>query len=182
MAFFDGFEERARKRNLAALEDKRLAFAQAMVAEGFAPDRMLLLQRADGGYAGLCRWNGKHWLILSPALGSDKDFIREPLEPADVIRREVHVDPEGMGGLFGFGRRAEQGVEYVIPRPDEPAVLPVVAPRGCVSEFRLRKNPLLRLKRRRGNANVAWELRPVELSALRRTLDLVDEYLQTQRA
>ena len=177
MAIFSGGEERERKAKLKRLEDKRLSFAQAMAAEGFAPEKMLLIQRADGGYAGLCQWQGRRWLILSPALGSEADFTREALEPGAVTRREVSVNPEGMGGIFGFGKRGEQGVEYVIARGEEPVVLPVVAPRSSLAEFKHGKNPLLDGRRRRGDANVAWDLRPLELSALRRSLSLAEAYL-----
>jgi hypothetical protein len=55
MGFFDNPEEQERKAKLKAMEDKRVAFAQRLAKEGFAPQRMLLTQSANGGFVALCR-------------------------------------------------------------------------------------------------------------------------------
>ena len=68
-----------------------------------------------------------------------------------------------MGGMLGFGKKGERGVDYVVTLPDGgEAHLPFVFGRSCWAEYALKKNPLLGLKRRRGNANVVWDLKPVD--------------------
>ena len=50
MGLFDSAEEQARKAKLKQLEDKRVAFARALSAQGFAPERMLFAQTDNGAF------------------------------------------------------------------------------------------------------------------------------------
>ena len=59
VALFDSAEEHARRANLKKLEDKRVAFAQRLAREGFAPERMLFAQTMTGGYVAVCRDGGR---------------------------------------------------------------------------------------------------------------------------
>ena len=63
MGLFDSPEEQQRKEKLRKLEDKRVAFSRQLAAQGFAPEKMLFVQTENGGYAGLCRVEGKQCLI-----------------------------------------------------------------------------------------------------------------------
>ena len=178
MGIFSNPQEEARKRQLRVLEDKRVAFAQRLAREGFAPERMLFLLKDDGGFGAVCAFGGQRWLILSPALGSDADFSLEPIDVQAVQRRQVDNQAEGMGGMFGFGKRAQHGVEYRFPRKDgDEAVLPAVFARGAWAEYSLARNPLLKTQRRRGDANLVWDLRPIEARALDAVLDRIDALL-----
>ncbi|MBQ6374647.1 MAG: hypothetical protein IJJ45_09220 [Clostridia bacterium] len=178
MGFFSGPDEVARKANLKVMEDKRLAFAQAMQARGFAPERMLMSQREDGGLMAVCRFGGKCCLIVGPGFGKEGDFELEEFDRFDVRIQQVSVKAEGMGGIFGFGKRGQHGIEYHITRHDgSEAVMPFVFGRNTWAEFTLPKNPLLKTRRRRGDANVVWDLKPIESNQIQRILDLADSYL-----
>lgn len=177
MGWFNDPEEQARKANLKKLEDKRVAFAQRLAREGFAPERMLFAQNEDGGYTGLARFNGQYWLIVSPGFGSDDDFRLERLDELDYRVNEVQVKSEGMGGIFGFGKKAQDGREYIIALPDgSEAKLSFVSGRGNWMDVALNKNPLLKTQRRRGDANLVWDMTPLDRSTVERVLNIVEGY------
>lgn len=177
MGFFSSLDDSARRAKLKTLEDKRAAFAVRLAAQGFAPASMLFTQMADGSLAAVCAYGGQRWVILAPGLDSDADFILVSFDPASVHRQRVHVQPEGMAGIFGFGRKGEYGAEYRVPLPDGgEAVLPFVAGRTSWLECRA-KNPLLATQRRRGDANVVWDLKPIESGTIEKVLALADAYL-----
>ncbi len=177
MALFDSHEERQRKANLKKLEDKRVAFAQRLAREGFAPERMLFAQTMNGGYAAVCRDGEKQCLIISPSFGSDEDFALERYDALQYRVEQVDVKPEGMGGIFGFGKKAEVGVEYVITRADGSEFrMPFVGGRNGWLECTLAKNPLLKTQRRRGDANVAWDLKPLDLGSVKAALKVAARY------
>lgn len=179
MGLFDSAEEQARKAGLKKLEDKRVAFAQQLARQGFAPEKMLFAQNDNGGFTALCRFEGKYWLIISPGFGSDDDFILESYDALDWRVEEVLVKSEGMGGIFGFGKKAEIGSEYFIRRHDgTEARMPFVCGRGNWAEAALAKNPLLKTQRRRGDANLVWDMRPLDRTQVERVLELVKEYFR----
>ena len=78
MGIFNDANEQARKANLKALEDKRVAFAQQLAREGFAPETMLLAMTENGGYVGICRDAGQYCLVISPGFGT----VPPPARPA----------------------------------------------------------------------------------------------------
>lgn len=177
MGFFSDPDDQARKANLAKMEDRRAAFARAMAQQGFKPDQMLFATTPNGGYAGIAVFQGRRWLIVSPGFGTDEDFTVESAEALNVRAEPVSVKPEGMGGMFGFGKRGEEGVEYVVTRADGTEVrVPFVFGRTSWGEFSLKKNPLLDPRRRRGNANVAWDLKPIDNAAFPKILAAAKAY------
>lgn len=177
MGIFSGPEEQARKEGLKNMEDKREAFAQALDKQGFKPDTMLFTSMPDGGYAAVCRFDGRQWVIVSPGFGHDGDFRIESAGRLDVRREDVLVKSEGMGGMLGFGKKGERGAEYVVTLSDGAAArLPFVFGRTMWGEFPYKKNPLLSTRRRRKDANVVWELKPIDNSNLDRVLELADGY------
>ena len=177
MGLFDNPDELARKANLKKLEDKRLAFAQRLKGQGFAPERMLFAQNANGGFTALGRHGGQYWLVVSPGFGTDEEFALHRLDALDYRVEEVHVPAEGMGGIFGFGKKAEDGAEYIIALPDGgEARMPFVAGRGGWLECKLSKNPLLKAQRRRGDANVVWDMKPLDRSTVGAALAVAKQY------
>lgn len=179
MGFFSGPEEQARRANLKKMEDERLAFAQELNAKGFKPEMMLCAQAANGGLIAVCRFEGRQWLIVGPGFGTDEGFALEGYDRFDYRREDVEVKAEGMAGIFGFGKKAERGVEFVITRRDgSEARMPFVFGRNSWGEFKLAKNPLLALKRRRGDANVVWDLRPIETAEPGKILAVTEKYFQ----
>ena len=179
MGLFDSAEEQARKAGLKKLEDKRVAFARLLARQGLAPERMLFAQTENGGFVALSRYEGKYCLIISPGFGTDEDFIFERYDALQWRTQEVRVGSEGMGGIFGFGKKAEIGVEYIITRADGSEVkMPFVGGRNCWLECKLAKNPLLRTQRRRGDANVVWDMQPLDRTTVTAALKRVAPYFE----
>ena len=177
MAIFNNAEELERRAKLKALEDKRVAFAQQMAREGFAPEKMLFAQTMNGGYAGLCRFEGQYCLIVSPGFGTDEDFVIERYDELQYRREEVRKKAEGFGGIFGFGKKAQVGAEYIITRADgSELTMPFVGSLNGWMECSLAKNPLLKTQRRRGDANVAWDMRPLDVGSVKAALDVAARY------
>ena len=177
MGLFTGPEETERRAKLKILEDRRMAFAQKLEAEGFRPETMLAVQSDLGGIVALCAFGGRRWLIVGPGYGSDEAYRMEPFESENVRREEVLVRSEGLGGILGFGKKGERGVEYAVTLADGSEVrVPFVFGRNGCAEFKLAKNPLLSTRRRRGDANVVWDMRPIDNTQLSKILDLADAY------
>ena len=177
MGFFDGAEEQQRKANLKQFEDKRLALAQRLEAQGFAPEKMLFAQNDNGGFTALCRFQDRYWLIVSPGFGTDDEYILESFDRLNWRSNEIHIKSEGMAGIFGIGKKAQIGREYVIALPDgREAHMPFVCGRNGWMEVSLRKNPLLSTRRRRKDANLVWEMTPLDRTSVERTLEVVEGY------
>ena len=84
-------------------------------------------------------------LIVSPGFGTDEEYIFEDYETLNWRTQDVLVKSEGMGGIFGFGKKAQIGVEYVLTLPDgEEVRMPFVGGRNGWMERIAKKNPLLR--------------------------------------
>ena len=177
MGLFDGPEELERKANLKKMEDKRVAFAQRLAREGFAPERMLFSQNDNGGFTGLARYNGQYWVVVSPGFGADDDYVLERFDTLNYRTSEVHVKSEGMGGIFGFGKKAEIGREYFIALPGgDEAKLSFVCGRNNWMDVALNKNPLLKTQRRRGDANLVWDMNPLDRTQVERVLATVETF------
>ena len=65
MGLFNSQEDIERKEKLKKLEDKRVAMAQRMAREGFAPEKMLFAQMENGGFTAICRFDSRFWLVVS---------------------------------------------------------------------------------------------------------------------
>jgi len=177
MGLFNSAEEQERKAKLKKLEDKRVAFAQELARQVFAPEKMLFSQTENGGFVSLSRFQGQYCLIISPGFGTDEDFILERYDALNWRREEVFVKSEGMGGIFGFGKKAEIGAEYIITRADgSEAKMPFVSGRNGWLECKASKNPLLKTQRRRGDANLVWDMQPLDNTAVKGVLDKVEAW------
>lgn len=176
MSLFDSAEERLRKENLRLLEDKRLRFAQELDRAGFRPERMLFVSREDGSYVALARHEGRLALIVAPRFGQEGEFTLDLLDEPRHEREDFFEPGTGMNGAFGFGTKGARGFKLYITDSDGAQVLvPVIAGRNSWLEVSYRRNPLLRLKRRRGDANVVWDLQPIESAQIGRIEALIDE-------
>jgi hypothetical protein len=56
------------------------------------------------------------------------------------------------------------------------ARMPFVCGRGNWLEAPLAKNPLLKTQRRRGDANIVWDMKPLDRTMVERVLEVVGEY------
>ena len=174
MPLFDTSAEKQRKENLKLLEDRRVLFAEKLEKMNFQPERMLFCSCEDGSFTALARHNGKFAVVIGPAFGSDSDFIIDVQDAPQYEREEVFEKGTGLNGAFGFGTKGAKGFNLYISLSDGSTVkMPVVAGRNSWLECPLKKNPLIKTKRRRGDANIIWDLMPIEpgvLSKIENTL------------
>lgn len=181
VALFDSAEDHVRKTNLKKLEDKRVAFAQKLESQGFAPEDMLFSQNENGGFTAVCRHNGRNWLIIGPSFGTDEDFNLVDAGALEYRVQEVFNKAEGMGGIFGFGKKAEVGADFIITLPGGgEAKLSFVSGRNSWLRSNLKKNPLLKTRRRRGDANIVWDFRPLDRTELQAAMRAAQAYFPPQ--
>ena len=177
MGLFSDPNEQARKENLRKLEDKRLALAQELDRQGFKPETMLFAQTDNGGFIATANHGGRQWVIVGPGFGTDEEFIVDQSPRFPVRKEEVLVKSEGMGGILGFGKKGQHGVEYFVRLENGAEVsVPFVFGRNGWAEYPLNKNPLLKTKRRRGDANIVWELRPLDNAELNKVTAIAEGY------
>ena len=177
MPLFNSDAERQRKENLKLLEDRRLRFAESLDQQGFRPERMFFCSREDGSFVALARHEGKFAVIEAPRFGEDDDFIIDIQDVPQFEREEVYEKGTGMNGIFGFGTKSAAGFNlYVITSDGDRIKVPVVSGRNSWLETSYRKNPLLKRKRRRGDANVAWELTPINSGDLDKIQKMMDTH------
>ena len=167
MPLCDNNAEKQRKENLKLLEDRRVLFSAKLEKMNFKPERMLFCSCEDGSFTALARHNGKYAIVVGPAFGSDNDFIIEVQDALQVEREDVFEKGTGLNGAFGFGTKGAKGFNLFFTLSDgSVAKMPVVAGRTSWLECPLKKNPLLKTKRRRGDANIIWDLMPIEPGVL----------------
>ena len=180
MAFLDNDNEKIRKERLKSLEDRRLAFAEKLDRQGFKPERMLFCTAENGSFAALARMGQKYAVVTSPIFNEDGgDFALHLLDEINFRKEELFIKAEGMGGIFGFGKKGATGFAIIITLPDESEVtLDFMAGRNSFIETKLKNNPLLSLKRRRGDANIMWDMKPIERTHLSKIeTSLAEHYL-----
>lgn len=167
MPLFDNNAEKQRKENLRLLEDRRVLFAAKLEKMNFKPERMLFCSCEDGSFTALARHNGKYAVVVGPAFGSDNDFIIDVQDALQAEREDVFEKGTGLNGAFGFGTKGAKGFNLFFTLSDgSVAKMPVVAGRTSWLECPLKKNPLIKTKRRRGDANLIWDLMPIEPGVL----------------
>ena len=178
MGIFSDPNEQRRREGLKQLEDKRVKLAEELNRRGFKPEGMLFAQTENGGFVATCHFDSKQWVVVSPGFLTDEEYIVDSSDHFPVRKQEVLVKSEGMGGIMGFGKKGEHGVEYIITLNDGREVkMPFVFGRSSWGEYDLKKNPLLPLKRRRKDANIVWEFAPIDNAKLQRILEIADGYL-----
>lgn len=168
MGLFNDPGEAERRQRLKILEDARLAFAQRMLQEGFAPEQMILTSTERGGLIGLSREGSELCLVIGPDFGTPGTFTLEKCSPADVRREEFFEAPEGLAGLLGIGKKGAKGFYLVVDRGGIELSVPFIINRNSAAAFSYKRNPLLSPKRRRGDANVVWDLQPLDKKQLSR--------------
>ena len=177
MPLFDNNAEKQRKENLKILEDRRVLFAERLEKMNFKPERMMFCSCDDGSFTALARHNGKYAVIVGPAFGSDADFIIEIQDALQYEREEIFEKGTGLNGAFGFGTKGAKGFTLHITLSNGSiAKLPVVAGRTSWLECPLKKNPLIKTKRRRGDANIIWDFMPIEPGVLAKMESALESY------
>lgn len=169
--------EAMRKQYLKEMEDQRIAFAEKLEQEGFRPERMIFFSTEDGRFVALAKHAGKVAVIISPIFSVEGDFEIEYFDKLTYEREEIYEKGTGLNGAFGFGTKGANGYVLHITRYDGSTVpLCVVAGRTSWLETNYRKNPLLKTKRRRGNANVMWDLFPIDGNRMSKIDEALEGY------
>ena len=177
MPLFDTEGEKLRKLNLKKLEDKRVLFAEELAKEGFKPERMLFCSTETGNFVALARDNGKYVVIVSPVFGQEGDFVIEYFDQLKYRKEDVFEKGTGLNGMFGFGKKGAKGVNIVIELSDGSEVkLCVVAGRTSFMDTDYKRNPLLKTKRRRGDANILWDFMPFEPGSVDKVVKALETY------
>ena len=177
MPLFSSDAERQRKENLKLLEDRRIRFAEKLGQQGFRPERMFFCSREDGSFVAMARHEGRFALIESPRFGEDGDFAIYIQDAPQFEREEVFEKGSGLNGAFGFGTKGAKGFNLLMTTNEGAQVkVPVVYGRTSWLETPYKKNPLLNPKRRRGDANVAWDLVPINHGDLDKIEKILNEY------
>ncbi len=177
MPLFDAEAEKLRKLNLKILEDKRVCFAEELEKKGFRPERMLFCANEEGSFVALARVDGKYAVVTSPVFGQEGEFKLVMMDQLNVRREDVFVKGTGLNGMFGFGRKAAKGLNVIIEMPDgSEELLCCIAGRTSYLEVNYKKNPLLKTKRRRGDANIIWDFAPFESNAVDKVIKALDNY------
>ena len=177
MPLFDRDAETLRKQNLKIMEDKRLRFAAELEKQGFRPEKMLFCSSEEGSFVALARWNGKVAVVVSPCFGKEGEFSIEFHDQLPYEKEDIFEKGTGLNGAFGFGRKGAKGFKLHIGLQDGSSVsLDVVAGRTSWMECKEKKNPLLSTKRRRGDANLVWDLMPIEPGHVTKIENLLATY------
>lgn len=158
-------KEKLRKANLKALEDKRLAFAQSH--RGLQMAFALFVQR-NGGFDGVAIAPEGIYLMTAPGPGDEEDFTLERMDRCRAHLRDEKIEPQGAGGILGFGKKGGQGYTLGIECPGRLLELTFVSGFNFLMEIAPgAKNPLLNPKRRPGNANIVWDMQSVPYAQCR---------------
>lgn len=177
MPLFDNNAEKQRKENLKILEDRRVLFAEKLEKMNFKPERMLFCSCEDGSFTALARHNDKYAVIVGPSFGTDADFSIDIQDTLQIEREDVFEKGTGLNGAFGFGTKGAKGFTLHISLSDGSVVkLPIVAGRNSWMECPLKKNPLLKTKRRRGDANIIWDMMPIDPGSLSKIENIMATY------
>ena len=178
MPLFNSDAEKQRKENLKSLEDRRLRLAEKLDQQGFRPEHMLLCSREDGSFAAMARHEGRFILIDSPRFGEDGEFTVITLDaPPAYERQDIFEKGTGLNGAFGFGTKGASGfILHLDIGEGLPVLIPVISGRNSWMEVSYKRNPLLSKKRRRGNANVMWDLTPIYLKDIEKIERMLLEY------
>ena len=179
MALFNNEEELVRRERLKYLEDRRVALAERLEGEGFKPERMFFCANAIGSFEALAREKGGYVVIVAPPFGdTEHDFKVYRLPELRYEKEEVLIKGEGLNGMFGFGKKPARGFNLIVELPEgDTARFEVVGNRNTalvVSKYK--DNPLLKTKRRRGDANVVWDFMPIDSAKLERIEKELDTY------
>ena len=178
MALFNNEAEQERKAGLRYLEDRRIALAERCAKEGFKPERMLFCSDQVGSFAALARDGKRYVVIASPVFGdAEGDFRMETLDELHYEKEEVLIKGQGLNGMFGFGTKPARGFILSVEMSESIAKFEFVAGRTTylvVNKYG--QNPLLKLKRRRGDANVVWDFMPIDTPHIEKIEKELDTY------
>lgn len=163
MGIYDNISEKQRKDSLALLEDKRVAFAKKLADMGLTPGRALYVQCGGGFHGVVLSSRGILYLTGPGPMEQEDDFTVSVHNGVELSYEEVHIASQGLGGIFGFGKKGGVGFKLTLSFPDgSTGELELVSGQHTFMEVHKGKDPVFDQKRRRGFSNVVWEFKPLE--------------------
>ena len=172
MGLFSSPAEDARKANLKALEDKRLRFLSAIQA----PEEMLLTITQQGSLRALGKVNGSPCAVIAPELNSADEYLLIPLNGCTFRKEPFYEASTGLAGAFGVGNKGGVGFTLIVATESGEWEFPYIYKKSSCKICVPSRNPMLVPKRRKGDANPAWELVPIEKKDLAVIERWVDEF------
>lgn len=158
MSFFPGSKQnQARIAALAALEQKRLAFAGEV--RKYRLGRSLLTEQ-DGGFIGVAEGEGgSRFAVSGPAPGCEGEFTIRPLFICKARVETRFEEPEGAGGYMGVGKKGGEVLQLVLFEDNGEQFKLELMPDVTCFLFSP-ECPLVDSNHRRKNANIVWNFRP----------------------
>lgn len=148
---------KARIAALAALEQKRLAFAEEVQNLGLG---QTLLVEHEGGFVGVTiDGNGLMYVLKGPAPGSCDMFLLSPLKNCRVRMETRLEEAEGAGGFMGMGKKGGEVLRLIFFEGEHDWLALELMPDVTCYLFSP-DCPLTSTNRRRNNANIVWDFRP----------------------
>lgn len=175
MGLFSSPAEDARKVNLKALEDARLAFLPQIQNAG----TLLMTLTERGSVRAIGFIGGTPHAIIAPEFGSGDAYLLIPLNGCRYRKEPFFEASTGLGGALGIGKRGGIGFTLTLETPDGEWALPFIVRKSACLLCEPKRNPMLVPKRRKGNSNPAWELKPIEKRDLNRIEIWLDDFLKT---
>lgn len=175
MGLFSSSAEDARKANLKALEDARLAFLPQIQDAG----TLLLTLTERGSVRAVGFVGGAPHAIIAPEFGSVDAYLLIPLSGCRYRKEPFFEASTGLGGALGIGKRGGVGFTLMLETPDGEWALPFIVRKSACLLCEPKRNPMLVPKRRKGDSNPAWELKPIEKRDLNRIEIWLDDFLKT---
>ncbi len=163
MAWSQSEKDKARIAGLQGLEDKRVAFAQRLQAQGLRFSDALLVQQG-GGFQGIGLADGRVYLLTGPAPGeAEADFVCEPLDGPQAVFEPFLVESEGMGGMLGMGKKGGAGYVLRLEWDGGQREMEFVPALMNVLDVRPGDNlPLLDVRHSKKDYNFVWDFRAID--------------------
>lgn len=148
---------KARIAALAALEQKRISFAEEVQSLGLG--RTLLIEH-EGGFVGITIGQNGHMYALSgPAPGSSDMFSLNLLNNCRVRMESRLEEAEGAGGFMGMGKKGGEVLRLIFFDEQHDLITLELMPDVTCYLFSP-DCPLTNKNRRRNNSNIVWDFRP----------------------
>ena len=155
--FQGSIQNKARITALAALEQKRLLFAQEVQSLGLG--RTLLVEH-EGGFVGITMdVNGLKYALSGPAPGSEDVFTLKPIENCRARIESRFEEAEGADGFMGMGKKGGEVLRLIFFEGQQDRLTLELMPDVTCYLF-TPDCPLTNQNRHRNNSNIVWDFRP----------------------
>ncbi|MHB8062621.1 MAG: hypothetical protein ACYDG2_08315 [Ruminiclostridium sp.] len=149
---------RLRKQQLKDLEQKRVKFAMDMKAQGVIPDRVLYVQK-NGGFTGIGIDKTTLYVLTGPAPDDEAPFGIQAYKNFNAYMEEIYVEEDGLGGMFGFGKKGGNGWRFIVSLPNDQIILEIIPNMTNILDVLAIDNRLFFIKEKQ-NYNFVFDMIP----------------------